>query len=647
MAAENLYQVYQANPITSNADTDLMYFGQSPYTTGYDAAMTYGNFKAQFVLANTVTSIADGGTGQTTAALAFPALANGNAADTLWVYQTVVGAINLVATKSNAFFNCTSAGFNISDALGLASYANGYYFCIKNVAGSGNVTFVPHGTDTIDGNPSLVIAPQQSVIVVKSAGQWSTVAESNFSSGNVNAGTTGQLAYYAANGTTLSGLTVSSTPTASEIALWDANVNLSANNFIEGYATTATAAATTTLTVGSAYQQYFTGTTTQTVLLPVTSTLVLGQGFYIVNNSTGVVTVQSSGANTVKAMAAGSALFVRCILTSGTTAASWDATGYVVQASGGASPWTAGAGTGSAIGGDGTSTASGNYSLSYGQSNSVVGYNSIAIGSSFTMNGNYSAGFGYGNTSNGNYSLMAGYQCSAGGDYSFCAGYQANAQHSYSFAFGNTCSANATGAYALGYNSTAYYQGSVVWQDSSNFNNTDSANNQWVNSFAGGYYWYIGNGSTKLCLQIAPTSGAVSLRGTNTNDNASAGYVGELISSRVASASAISLTTMTASNVTSISLTAGDWDIEGNVSFAFGGVSTGAAAWISLTSATLPDYSLYNAIENSGGIGSVGFSTPKVRVSIASTTTVYLSALTAFSTSTATACGGIYARRVR
>ena len=97
-----------------------------------------------------------------------------------------------------------------------------------------------------------------------------------------------------------------------------------AANFVSGYATTATAAATTTLLVGSAYQQYFTGTTTQTVVLPVTSTMVLGQRFLVVNNSTGVVTVESSGANTVQAMAAGTQAWFTVILTSGTTAASWN-----------------------------------------------------------------------------------------------------------------------------------------------------------------------------------------------------------------------------------------------------------------------------------------------------------------------------------
>lgn len=108
--------------------------------------------------------------------------------------------------------------------------------------------------------------------------------------------------------------------------------NASANSFLSGYATIATAAGTTTLLVSSAYYQYFTGSTTQTVLLPVTSTLVLGQSFYIVNNSSGIVTVQSSGGNTIRAMAAGTALLVTCILTSGTTAASWNAQYFVETA---------------------------------------------------------------------------------------------------------------------------------------------------------------------------------------------------------------------------------------------------------------------------------------------------------------------------
>jgi hypothetical protein len=92
-----------------------------------------------------------------------------------------------------------------------------------------------------------------------------------------------------------------------------------------GYSTTATAAGTTTLTATSNRVQMFTGTTTQTVVLPVASTMTLGQAFTIHNNSTGSVTVQSSGLNNVIVIPAGNTYQVTSILTSGTTAASWDA----------------------------------------------------------------------------------------------------------------------------------------------------------------------------------------------------------------------------------------------------------------------------------------------------------------------------------
>ena len=117
---------------------------------------------------------------------------------------------------------------------------------------------------------------------------------------------------------------VTITPTASSFAGWDANKNISGNNIIGGYATTATAAGTTVLTVASKGIQYFTGSTTQIITLPVTSTLVLGQQFIIVNRSTGSLTINSSGSNLVQTLTSGQFCTLTCILTSGTTAASWD-----------------------------------------------------------------------------------------------------------------------------------------------------------------------------------------------------------------------------------------------------------------------------------------------------------------------------------
>lgn len=109
------------------------------------------------------------------------------------------------------------------------------------------------------------------------------------------------------------------TPTIASIS----GNSVSSNNFVDGYTTTATAAGTTTLTNASTRNQFFTGTTTQTVQMPVTSTLSLGWQYEIVNNSTGAVTVNSSGANLIGTVPALGRAILTCVLTSGTTAASW------------------------------------------------------------------------------------------------------------------------------------------------------------------------------------------------------------------------------------------------------------------------------------------------------------------------------------
>ncbi len=95
------------------------------------------------------------------------------------------------------------------------------------------------------------------------------------------------------------------------------------NNVIKGFTSITSAAGTTTLTVSSNYFQQVVGSTTQTIQMPVTSTLNQGQSWQIINNSTGVVTVNSSGSNLIISLQPNTAAIVTCILTSGTTAASW------------------------------------------------------------------------------------------------------------------------------------------------------------------------------------------------------------------------------------------------------------------------------------------------------------------------------------
>lgn len=120
------------------------------------------------------------------------------------------------------------------------------------------------------------------------------------------------------------GLDSSTTPAVQSVVIRDANANAFNNNSVTGYTTTATAGATTTLTAGSTQIQDFTGTSTQTIQMPVTSTLAQGFRFIFKNHSTSSLTVKSSGSNTIGTISAGRDVILTCILTTGTTAASWD-----------------------------------------------------------------------------------------------------------------------------------------------------------------------------------------------------------------------------------------------------------------------------------------------------------------------------------
>jgi hypothetical protein len=140
-------------------------------------------------------------------------------------------------------------------------------------------------------------------------------------------------------------------------------------------------------------------------------------------------------------------------------------------------------------------------------------------------------------------------------------------------------------------------------------------------------------------------TGTIAIKGSSTNDSAAAGYVGEYISSQILFASAVSISNGVAKNVTSISLTAGDWDVSGQVSILPSVAAQAVSCAINTTSATLPDFSIYSNI--GATVVSAGVTIVTQRISLSATTTVYLVALASFASGTATACGLIGARRAR
>ena len=121
--------------------------------------------------------------------------------------------------------------------------------------------------------------------------------------------------------TALSGLT---TPLSAGQGGTGANSLVNAGIDLVTFNTTATAAGTTTLLSTDQSVQFFTGTTTQTIVLPLASTMVLGQRFTIHNNSTDALTVNSSGSNLVGTVTPNTTVIITCVSTTGTSAASWD-----------------------------------------------------------------------------------------------------------------------------------------------------------------------------------------------------------------------------------------------------------------------------------------------------------------------------------
>ena len=141
--------------------------------------------------------------------------------------------------------------------------------------------------------------------------------------------------------------------------------------------------------------------------------------------------------------------------------------------------------------------------------------------------------------------------------------------------------------------------------------------------------------------------------GTATNDNASAGNVGEVISSITTLGSAVQLTTNSAAQLATVSLTPGDWDCRATMSEAVSAATTvqQVSAGVSQTNSLIGTQGTdgVTLVEPASAISTHGndLKMGPVRESLAGITSIYLVGSGTFSTSQLWAYGSLTCRRAR
>jgi trimeric autotransporter adhesin len=137
------------------------------------------------------------------------------------------------------------------------------------------------------------------------------------------------------------------------------------------------------------------------------------------------------------------------------------------------------------------------------------------------------------------------------------------------------------------------------------------------------------------------------LPGSTSGTGVAAGFIGQIITSNVPFGSAVALSNSVAANVTSISLTAGNWMISGIIIYT--DTNTGFQVFssgISSVSATLQEPYVELAPESSTVGSQAGVPVNNIFVSLSSSTTYYLVGSAAFISGAVTAFGQITAIRI-
>lgn len=171
-----------------------------------------------------------------------------------------------------------------------------------------------------------------------------------------------------------------------------------------------------------------------------------------------------------------------------------------------------------------------------------------------------------------------------------------------------------------------------------------------TNASASGDALSWGQAFTSGQITFSPTT--TGIKGTTTNDDAAAGNVGEYISSYAGGAGTNFPTSSQWGDLTSISLTAGDWSVDCNIDvLANGATATNESFGISTTSGNSATGLNSGDNQSSTPLATVTFDgsgvIPAFRMSLSATTTVYFKYLAVYSAGTPKARGRISARRIR
>jgi hypothetical protein len=142
--------------------------------------------------------------------------------------------------------------------------------------------------------------------------------------------------------------------------------------------------------------------------------------------------------------------------------------------------------------------------------------------------------------------------------------------------------------------------------------------------YENGYGWFVldGNGNilNSSALPAGITLNQPNIVGVTNGTNANAGSVGEYVNITTSGATVGASGAMF--NGTSISLTAGDWDVSGNGQYI--GTVTDAVVGLSTISATFGGVNTYAELGTVAGVVNPNLATPSIRLNLTVTTTVFL-----------------------